>query len=85
VTDEGAVGSAIPDELALEAISGRAAGFSFVVSDRLVIVRNSDGPGRLADDPELSRDHAEISRGSSGEFEIADLASTNGTFVNGAG
>jgi pSer/pThr/pTyr-binding forkhead associated (FHA) protein len=84
VTYDGAAGSAMPDELALEAISGRAAGFSFAVSDRLVIGRNSDGPGRLADDPELSRDHAEITRGSTGEFEIADLASTNGTFVNGS-
>jgi pSer/pThr/pTyr-binding forkhead associated (FHA) protein len=54
-----------------------------VVDERLVIGRNSEDPGRLADDPELSRHHAEILRAPSGEFTIKDLSSTNGTFVNG--
>jgi pSer/pThr/pTyr-binding forkhead associated (FHA) protein len=71
-------------ELRLEAIAGNATGSSFVVDDRLVIGRNSEGPGRLADDPELSRHHSEIARASNGEFTIKDLSSTNGTFVNGA-
>ncbi len=70
-------------ELRLEAVAGKATGFSLVVDDRLVIGRSSEGPGRLADDPELSRHHAEISRAPSGEFTIKDLSSTNGTFVNG--
>jgi predicted component of type VI protein secretion system len=69
--------------LRLEAVAGNATGFSFEVEDRLVIGRNSDGPGRLADDPEISRHHAEIVRAPSGEFVINDLSSTNGTFVNG--
>lgn len=69
--------------LRLEATSGKATGFSLVVVDRLVIGRNSEGAGRLADDPELSRHHAEIAREPSGEFAITDLSSTNGTFVNG--
>jgi pSer/pThr/pTyr-binding forkhead associated (FHA) protein len=69
--------------LRLEAVAGNATGFSFEVEDRLVIGRNSEGPGRLADDPELSRHHAEIVRAPSGEFTIKDLSSTNGTFVNG--
>jgi pSer/pThr/pTyr-binding forkhead associated (FHA) protein len=70
-------------ELRLEVMAGKATGFSFVVDDRLVIGRNSEDPGRLADDPELSRHHAEIARAPSGEFTIKDLSSTNGTFVNG--
>jgi pSer/pThr/pTyr-binding forkhead associated (FHA) protein len=76
-------GTEIPSELRLEATAGKATGFSFVVDDRLVIGRISEGPGRLADDPELSRHHAEIARAPSGEFAITDLSSTNGTFVNG--
>jgi len=71
------------NELRLEVAAGKAQGFSLVVDERLVIGRNSEGPGRLAGDPELSRHHAEIARAPSGEFTIKDLSSTNGTFVNG--
>jgi pSer/pThr/pTyr-binding forkhead associated (FHA) protein len=71
------------NDLRLEVAVGRARGFSFVVDERLVIGRDSEGPGRLAGDPELSRHHAEIVRAPSGEFTIKDLSSTNGTFVNG--
>ncbi|MGO9907929.1 MAG: FHA domain-containing protein [Solirubrobacteraceae bacterium] len=71
------------NELRLEVAAGRAQGFSLVVDERLVIGRNSEGPGRLAGDPELSRHHAEIVRAPNGEFTINDLSSTNGTFVNG--
>jgi pSer/pThr/pTyr-binding forkhead associated (FHA) protein len=70
-------------ELRLEAVAGNAAGFTILVEDRLVIGRQSEGPGNLADDPELSRHHAEIVRVANGQFTITDLSSTNGTFVNG--
>ncbi len=70
-------------ELHLEAVAGNAAGFTILVDERLVVGRESEGPGKLADDPELSRHHAEIARGDDGLFTITDLASTNGTFVNG--
>jgi pSer/pThr/pTyr-binding forkhead associated (FHA) protein len=83
VTNAAGGGSANSGELRLEVMAGRATGFSFVVDDRLVIGRNSEGAGRLADDPELSRHHAEIARAPSGEFTVEDLSSTNGTFVNG--
>jgi len=78
----GAPGGSV-DELRLEAIAGNATGFTIVVDERLVIGRQSEGPGKLADDPELSRHHAEIERDENGQFTIKDLASTNGTFVNG--
>ena len=70
-------------QLQLEAVAGNATGFMIVVDERMVIGRQSEGPGKLADDPELSRHHAEIERDEDGQFTIKDLASTNGTFVNG--
>ena len=39
--------------------------------------------GRLGEDPEISRRHARVSRGGDGRLTIEDLASANGTFVNG--
>ena len=39
--------------------------------------------GRLGDDPEISRRHARLVRGASGELTVEDLGSSNGTFVNG--
>jgi pSer/pThr/pTyr-binding forkhead associated (FHA) protein len=48
-----------------------------------VFGRQTEGSGQLAEDPELSRHHAEITRRPSGEFQLEDLASTNGTYVNG--
>jgi pSer/pThr/pTyr-binding forkhead associated (FHA) protein len=38
--------------------------------------------GRLGDDPEISRRHAQVSRGTDGQLSIEDLGSANGTFVN---
>ncbi len=83
MTNAAAGGTESSGKLSLEAVAGKAKGFSFAVEDRLVIGRSSEGPGRLADDPELSRHHAEIVRAPGGEFTIKDLSSTNGTFVNG--
>jgi pSer/pThr/pTyr-binding forkhead associated (FHA) protein len=69
--------------LRLEVVSGNAAGSALVVEERLVIGRLSESLGRLGDDPELSRHHAEISRQADGTYVVEDLASTNGTLVNG--
>jgi pSer/pThr/pTyr-binding forkhead associated (FHA) protein len=80
----GATSQGSGEDLRLEVVSGKASGFAIVVGERLVIGRHSEGPGRLADDPELSRHHAQISRDESGMYLIEDLASTNGTIVNGA-
>ena len=70
--------------LQLEVVAGNAAGTMLEVDERLLFGRQAEGPGQLADDPELSRHHAEITRRSSGEYLLEDLSSTNGTYVNGA-
>jgi predicted component of type VI protein secretion system len=54
------------------------------VGEQLVFGRQTEGYGQLANDPELSRHHAEVSRLATGEYRLEDLSSTNGTFVNGA-
>jgi hypothetical protein len=72
----GATSQGSGEDLRLEVVSGKASGFAIVVGERLVIGRHSEGPGRLADDPELSRHHAQISRDDSGMYLIEDLATT---------
>ncbi|MGH2853685.1 MAG: FHA domain-containing protein [Solirubrobacteraceae bacterium] len=76
--------TAPPGTLRLEVLAGNAAGTTLDVGERLVFGRQTEGPGQLADDPELSRHHAEITRLPTGEYQLEDLASTNGTSVNGA-
>jgi pSer/pThr/pTyr-binding forkhead associated (FHA) protein len=65
----------------LNVIAGPAAGTEIKLGGQLLIGRATTGVGRLGDDPELSREHARISRGPEG-LAIEDLGSTNGTFVN---
>jgi pSer/pThr/pTyr-binding forkhead associated (FHA) protein len=72
-----------PEKLRLRATAGAALGAELEVTDELVIGRAADGEGRLADDQELSREHARITRLPSGGFGIEDLGSTNGTLLNG--
>jgi predicted component of type VI protein secretion system len=69
--------------LKLEATAGNATGTAIGVEERLVFGRQTEGPGQLANDPELSRHHAEITRRAAGEYVLEDLSSTNGTYVNG--
>ena len=67
----------------LEVVAGKAVGMTIIVEDELLIGRQADGPGRLADDDEISRSHARLSVDTHGLCAIEDLGSTNGTFVNG--
>ncbi len=69
--------------LRLEVVAGQATGERLSIDERLVFGRQTDGPGRLAGDPELSRHHARIARDPHGRYAIEDLSSTNGTFLNG--
>jgi pSer/pThr/pTyr-binding forkhead associated (FHA) protein len=66
-----------------EVVSGKAAGMSILVEDELLIGRQADGAGRLAEDDEISRNHARVTVDASGLYAVEDLGSTNGTFVNG--
>jgi pSer/pThr/pTyr-binding forkhead associated (FHA) protein len=50
----------------------------------LLIGRDVSGEGKLDDDIELSRRHARIARRTEDEWEIEDVGSRNGTFVNGS-
>jgi predicted component of type VI protein secretion system len=82
----GAGASEVPPatRLQLEVVAGNAAGTVIGVGEQLVFGRQIEGYGQLANDPELSRHHAEVSRLPTGEYRLEDLSSTNGTFVNGA-
>jgi S-DNA-T family DNA segregation ATPase FtsK/SpoIIIE len=67
----------------LEVVAGKALGMTILVEDELVIGRQAEGPGRLADDEEISRSHARLVFDARGVCAIEDLGSTNGTFLNG--
>jgi predicted component of type VI protein secretion system len=72
------------DKLRLRATAGAAVGKELEVTDELLIGRAAEGDGKLANDNELSREHARIARLPSGGFGIEDLGSTNGTLLNGS-
>jgi hypothetical protein len=69
--------------LMLEVVRGNALGAEIEVREEFLIGRHASGAGTLGADLEISRHHARIARAPDGEYVIEDLASTNGTFVNG--
>ena len=66
----------------LVAQSGPRAGTEFPVDSSMVIVGRGAGCDIRLDDPQVSRQHAEI-RSSGRHISIADAGSMNGTLVNG--
>src|SRR3954468_21412281 len=62
---------------------GPAQGRHIKIGQELQIGRSAGAEGRLGDDPEISRQHARISRNAQGQLVVEDLGSTNGTYVNG--
>ncbi len=48
----------------------------------MVLGRSSDAEIQVEDDG-ISRKHAKVMRGSNGQFQLVDLGSTNGTYLNG--
>jgi two-component system cell cycle sensor histidine kinase/response regulator CckA len=78
VEHQPSVGSAVQ----LTVAEGRERGTRFKVTDSATIGRSPDATIML-DDPEVSRLHARLSRTEAGLFQLEDLGSRNGTFVNG--
>jgi len=66
----------------LIAIAGAQAGRKFKIGDQAVIGRSSDASVTI-EDPEVSRNHARISKSDLGAYLLEDLGSKNGTQVNG--
>ena len=67
----------------LRVTAGNASGTEITLGDEFLIGRSADAEGRLGDDPEISRQHAKITRRAGDQLAIEDLGSTNGTYVNG--
>ncbi|HWZ88981.1 MAG TPA: ATP-binding protein [Polyangiaceae bacterium] len=63
-------------------IAGSQAGRKFKIGDSAVIGRAGDAAVTL-EDPEVSRNHARISKSEVGAYLLEDLGSKNGTQVNG--
>ncbi len=70
--------------LRLSITAGPGQGREIRVEDELVIGRGLDGDGSLTGDTEISRRHARLLRNAHGAWAVEDLASTNGTYLNGA-
>ena len=73
-----------PDnQLYLRVSEGRARGVDLLVPNDVMLGRAATSlEARLGDDPELSRQHARVTRAADGSLTIEDLGSTNGTYVN---
>src|SRR5215217_3607567 len=72
----GARAAIVPPMLRLRVTSGNAAGTEIDVDDELVVGRHASDEGRLANDEEISRQHARITRDDAGTYVIEDLGST---------
>jgi two-component system cell cycle sensor histidine kinase/response regulator CckA len=71
-----------PTAVRVTVVDGPAVGQEFKVDGVATIGRSPDA-SVMIDDPGVSRLHARIRRGDSGKFEVEDLGSKNGTFLNG--
>ena len=70
-------------EPTLRVTSGPAEGSTIELNGDLTFGRDAGDGGALGGDPEISRQHARITKGANGDLMVEDLGSTNGTLVNG--
>ncbi|WP_130866426.1 FHA domain-containing protein FhaB/FipA [Acidipropionibacterium timonense] len=66
----------------LRVISGSRAGLVVPLEGRIIVGRGGDAT-IVIDDDYASTHHAELTQGVDGAWFVEDLASTNGTYVNG--
>ena len=62
--------------------SGSLAGREWPIEPGLTLGREGHNQVAMPDNKKASRDHAKVWRESAGRYSVADLGSTNGTFVN---
>jgi hypothetical protein len=55
----------------------------YVLDGPVAVIGRSHGCDCVLSDPNVSREHAELRRGSTGDWQVVDLGSTNGVKVNG--
>ena len=63
-------------------IKGRDQGRKFELSDDSMRIGRDTDSSIIVNDAEASRHHAEIKKTEQGGFELHDLNSSNGTFIN---
>lgn len=71
-----------PPDPALEFVSGPLTGKRIPLQGEVTTIGSGDGNGVVLTDPGVSRKHVGI-RLADGQYELADLGSTNGVYVNG--
>ncbi|MGO8994214.1 MAG: diguanylate cyclase [Polyangiaceae bacterium] len=71
------------DRATLTVVSGVDAGRVFLLPREETIVGRANGVTLQIDDPSISRRHARVVHTEEGQYFLEDLASKNGTFVNG--
>jgi len=70
-------------ELSLDIVAGPKEGVKFVLPKGNIIIGRAPEVDLTIDDDKISRKHAIIEAFSRDQIYISDLASTNGTFLNG--
>jgi len=55
----------------------------YVLDGPVAVIGRAHGCDCVLADPNVSREHAELRRGSTGDWQIVDLGSTNGVKING--
>jgi pSer/pThr/pTyr-binding forkhead associated (FHA) protein len=66
----------------LLAVNGSHEGKTFPIDPGLTIGREGHNTIAMPDNKKCSRDHAKVWRSGPSRFEVADVGSTNGTYVN---